>query len=467
MVWQPSVSPVVRGFLLLLNLLRSILFERELLSISSYINLEKSARLASWLFVVFGVFMDCIREKLSKVHYGWVIVICGGAVIFASFGLARYAYTMLLPAMQVELGLAYSQTGMIGTSNFTGYLAAVLVAPLLIRRYLPRKVITVGLLIISISIFSIGFCQSYIGIIALYTIAGFGGGLCNIPMMMLITNWFCPALRGRAIGIVVCGNGTGIMFTGVLIPLMNRCCGASGWRYSWEVIGLVILLAAFASGLFLRNHPSELNLKAVGYCSEFSMINHRSQPRKGDGLLLVKLGLLFGAFGLTFMVYGTFIVETMVAEYGLLESKAGLYWSWVGVISFFSGVFFGTLSDRVGRKYGFSIIFIVQTAAYLLVGLRLGQVGLIFSLALYGLAVFAIPTVMTAAIGDFFGPSRAASSLAVVTIFFATGQALGPGGAGYIAEVIGSVMPVYLWAAALTAAAALYAFWLPPVSQAE
>lgn len=411
--------------------------------------------------------MNCVRRQLSKLHYGWVIVICGGGVIFASFGLARYAYTMLLPAMQIELNLAYSQTGMIGTSNFAGYLAAVLVAPLLIRRYFPRKVITVGLLIISVSIFSIGQCQSYLAIVSFYTMAGFGGGLCNIPMMMLITHWFCPALRGRAVGIVVCGNGTGIMFTGVLIPLMNRYFGSDGWRYSWEVIGVAIFIAACAAGLFLRNHPSERHLKAVGYCSDDSMTHHRAQPAKGDGLLLIRLGLLFAAFGLTFMVYGTFIVETMVAEYGFTDAKAGLYWSWVGVISFFSGVLFGTLSDRIGRNYGLAIIFSVQTVAYLLAGLKLGATGLTFSLILYGLAVFAVPTVMTAAIGDYFGPSRAASSLAVVTIFFALGQTLGPGGAGYIAEIIGSVMPVYLWASGITAIAAIGATMLPAVTPAD
>ena len=58
----------------------------------------------------------------TRFHYGWIIVLVGFLVLFACFGLARYAYAMLLPAMQSGLQLSYDQTGYIGTGNFTGYL---------------------------------------------------------------------------------------------------------------------------------------------------------------------------------------------------------------------------------------------------------------------------------------------------------------------------------------------------------
>lgn len=167
------------------------------------------------------------------------------------------------------------------------------------------------------------------------------------------------------------------------------------------------------------------------------------------------------------MVYGTFIVTTMVREYGFSEAKAGLYWSWVGFFSLFSGVGFGALSDRIGRKRGLALVFAVQSAAYLLAGLKTGSAGLVLSIILYGLAVFAIPAIMAAAVGDYLGLSRAATAFATITIFFAIGQTIGPGVAGLIAGATGAFTTSYLLASLLTAAAALFAALLPPPPAAE
>ena len=183
--------------------------------------------------------------------------------------------------------------------------------------------------------------------------------------------------------------------------------------------------------------------------------------QNGDGTTLVKLGLLYLAFGATFMIYGTFIVTTMVREYGFSEARAGVYWSWVGFFSLFSGLLFGSLSDRIGRKQGLALVFAVQTAAYLLAGFRPGSAGLLLSIALYGTAVFAIPAIMAAAVGDYLGLNRAAGAFATITVFFAVGQTFGPALAGVIAKTTGSFSGAYLLAGVITASAMVYALLLP------
>ena len=86
------------------------------------------------------------------------------------------------------------------------------------------------------------------------------------------------------------------------------------------------------------------------------------------------------------------------------------------------------------------------------------------SIVLYGLALFAIPAIMAAAIGDYLGLARAATAFATVTIFFAAGQTVGPAGAGLIGKATGSFTSAYLIASLLTAAAALLAVALPKPS---
>lgn len=396
-----------------------------------------------------------------RIHYGWIIVITGALVLFSCLGLARYAYTMLLPGMQAGLALPYDRMGYIGTANFIGYLTSVLLAPTLIRRFRPRATVTAGLLLISLCMAGISRSESFFAILTLYALVGMGGGFANIPTMALVTYWFRSEQRGKAAGLVIGGNGVAIIFAGFLIPLLNRSFGAEGWRAGWLTLGIISLAVALIAGLALRNHPSEMGLEPVGRplpVSDDQLVPHE---RRGDGRILLLLGLLYLVFGTTFMIYGTFIVTTMVKEYGFSEAKAGLYWSWVGFFSLFSGVGFGALSDRIGRKGGLALVFLVQTLAYLIAGLKLGEAGLVVSIILYGSAVFAIPAIMAAAIGDYLGLARAATAFATVTIFFAAGQTLGPAAAGMIGKTTGSFAPAYVIASCLTAAAALLAAVLP------
>ncbi len=66
------------------------------------------------------------QPRKEKRTYRWVIVLGGIFGLFASLGIGRFALGMLLPAMVEPLQLTYSQMGFIGTLNFCGYLAAVL-----------------------------------------------------------------------------------------------------------------------------------------------------------------------------------------------------------------------------------------------------------------------------------------------------------------------------------------------------
>jgi MFS family permease len=142
-----------------------------------------------------------------------------------------------------------------------------------------------------------------------------------------------------------------------------------------------------------------------------------------------------------------------------------MLWSLVGLFSIFSGVLFGALSDRIGRREGLMVVFAVQTGAYLLAGAGSG-VGVLFcSIVLYGLSAFAIPTIMAAAVGDYLGIGRAPAAFALVTFFFAFGQTLGPATAGILAEAMGSFSVSYLAAAAMTGLAVGMSAFLPPVRQ--
>ena len=393
-----------------------------------------------------------------RLHYGWVIVAAGAMTVFSCLGLARFAYGMILPLMGKSLSLRYDEMGFIGTGNFAGYLAAVAMAPWFMRRFGASRTVTAGLVLDAASMVLIGSASGFRPILGLYFLTGVGSGLANVPMMVLVSHWFTREMRGRAAGLVLIGNGVAIVFAGFLIPALGDLFGPDGWRAGWRVLGGLSAAVAVAAWLLLRDFPADVGLEPIGAWRAGSPPRPAAAPHPPAGKgVIVHLGAIYLIFGLTYMIYGTFIVTTMVAERGMAVAAAGRFWSWIGLIGILSGPLFGALSDRIGRKGGFMAVFAVQAACYGLAGLALGTWSIYLSIVLYGMSAWAIPTIMTAAVGDYMGAAKAATAFSVITFFFGAGQTLGPGIAGVLAKGSGSFDGSYLLAAGATGAGILVA----------
>src|SRR5215208_6578322 len=104
--------------------------------------------------------------------YGWIIVATGTLTIFASLGLGRFALGMILPSMGSGLGLSYAQLGWVGTANFVGYLAAVVVARPLAARLGSRVLIALALLVVGASMLLMSRAATYAALVALYCVTG-------------------------------------------------------------------------------------------------------------------------------------------------------------------------------------------------------------------------------------------------------------------------------------------------------
>jgi MFS family permease len=398
------------------------------------------------------------RRTRRALDYGWVIVATGTLTVFASLGLGRFALGMILPSMGSGLGLSYTQLGYLGTANFVGYLAAVLVAGPLAARLGSRLLVSLALLIAGASMFLMSRTETYAGLVALYCVTGFGSGASNVPMMGLVARWFEPARRGKAAGFVTIGSGFAIIASGRLIPYVNLVVGTEGWRTSWMILGLCVALVAVVAIAFLRNAPASGAARAAPRASAAAAPSPAEAPRSWAVWLL---GALYAIFGFTYAIYVTFIVTMLVREKGITEAVAGQFWSWVGLLSLLSGPVFGTLSDRLGRRKGLVIVFTVQTLAYALAAADLPVLFLYLSIGSFGVAAWSIPAIMIAAVGDSVGAERALGAFGVITFFFGIGQIAGPAVAGALAQRTGSFSSTFFMAAALAAAAILLSGLLP------
>ena len=406
------------------------------------------------------------RVAKNQFHYAWVIALTGAVVIFACLGLGRFSLGMLLPSMGASLDLNYSQMGLIGTGNFVGYMISVVFAGIVAKAIGPRWTITLGVVLVGSSMMLISRAMGFVEVTALYLATGIGSGLANIPMMGLVSRWFLKINRGRAAGAMLSGNGIAIVLTGMFIPWLNSTLGPEGWRTGWLTIGIISLFIAGVAGCLLRNDPSEKGLARLGSTNNGTLpTGHRPEPRKLSKWTMVHLGCIYSLFGATYAVYVTFIVTAMVNERGFGEGTAGHFWAVVGALSVFSGPLFGWISDKLGRKAGMMIVYGLFTVSYALVAGNFSNIFLYASIGIFGLSVWSIPTIMSAAVGDYAGPEKAVKALGFITLFFGAGQITGPAVAGFLADTTGSFSMAFWLCAVLTGVAIGTASLLRPPSK--
>ena len=64
----------------------------------------------------------------TKALQPWQVITGGVCGLVLTIGLARFAYTPLLPAMQAQAGLGIDAGGWLATINYLGYMSGVLLA---------------------------------------------------------------------------------------------------------------------------------------------------------------------------------------------------------------------------------------------------------------------------------------------------------------------------------------------------
>ena len=431
----------------------------------------------------------------TKLHYGWIIVGLSVAVAVGALGFGRFGYTVVLPSMKAGLGLDAVKAADLATGNMLGYLSFAVISGMLAARFGARVVISFFMLVTAVSMLLSGLASSYPLALAARTLTGIGSAGANIPVMALVAVWFAPRRRGLATGITVSGASIGLVVTGLLVPAILRRLGPGGWRQAWFVFAVFALLVAVLGLILLRNSPADKGRAPVGNAvgepgsdagtlvgpggpesSPAAGKGHRSDEETGlvvpagrmrlNWSLLYKSGQIwhlagiYVLFGFSYVIYATFFVDYLTSEAGFFLGRAGSLWSAVGMLSVASGFIWGSVSDRLGRKYGLALVFLLQGASYALFGLWRSIPGLYLSALFFALTAWSVPAIMAASAGDLLGTKMAAAAFGFISLLLSVGQALGPFVAGRIAALTGTYSYSFVAAAVAAVIGATAALFL-------
>ena len=143
---------------------------------------------------------------------------------------------------------------------------------------------------------------------------------------------------------------------------------------------------------------------------------------------------------------------------------SGRLWSLLGLVSIGSGLLWGIVSDRLGRREAMTLSYTIYGVGLLLFWLAPVMVGFVVSVALVALVFRANYTVAAAACADYVSPHLTRAAFGFVGIGVGVGWAAGAPLAGWVADTTGDLGWVFVLAAGGAAAGVFIARFLPQQS---
>jgi MFS transporter, OFA family, oxalate/formate antiporter len=196
-------------------------------------------------------------------------------------------------------------------------------------------------------------------------LGGIGIGLDYIVPLAMLIKWF-PDKRGLITGLAVAGFGLGAFVTG---PLATTLIGNVGLRSTFAYSGIAYLIIVVAGAQFFRKAPD--NYRPAGWKStaqqKSAQLTH--DFTLGEALRSSKWYVLWLTLALNVTAGAALISVVVPFAQDLTKVDAGTAAILVSVISVFNGIgqlFWGWLSDRIGRTMAFVGMFAIQIFAFLL-----------------------------------------------------------------------------------------------------
>ena len=359
-----------------------------------------------------------MREQMQRMK----VLGAGILNLLLVMGVARFAYTPLLPLMQEQAGLGVADAGWLAAWNYAGYLCGALAASMISDLVLKDRLYRIGLVVAVVTTVMMGLTTS----IFWWSVSRFLGGLSTASGMLLgtglILNWLIRHQHRSELGIHFSGIGLGIAGCAAAVALMTQWLD---WREQWFVFGALGLLLLIPAWRWLPR-PDTTSLTVGGQKME-------DNPPSA-GFLRVFMAAYFCA-GVGYVVSATFIVAIVDRLPGL-QGQGWLVFLVLGLSAAPACIVWDFIARRVGYLNSLLLSFVLQSIG-MLMPLAGGLVPALFGAILFGgNFIGAVSLVLTMA-GRYY-PTRPAKMMGKMTIAYGIAQIVGPAVTGSLAARGGS-----------------------------
>jgi MFS family permease len=397
-----------------------------------------------------------------RFFYGWYILGASFFILFFNSG-ARNAFGVMFKSMIAEFGWNRSALSSAFFLHMTVFALTIALAGRFYDRYGPKWVILLATLFLAFGYTLIStvtvFWQFYLyyGVLAAI---GLGGTSVSL-MATIATKWF-DKRRGLAVSISLGGHCLGQF---ALVPLFTLFAFHFGWRTSFLLIGMIMLVVNTALALLvIRGDPKHLGYVPYGSEKEEITPGPVSADLQKDMGLKEAMHTPSFWFFLTFMFIcgcGDFLVMIHLIPYvtdlGISPSTGGNMLAWFGFTSLLGILIAGPASDRFGCKIPIVITFLLRVLSFLLILRTQSLVSLyVFSL-LFGLTCFVTAPLTSILASRLYGVSH----LGYIAGFINTLHHIGGGFwayvGGWVFDQTGSYRMAFILSAVISMIAAFCA----------
>jgi len=352
----------------------------------------------------------------------------------ASMGFQFQAPASVSPLLIEGLAISHAEIGfLIGLYMLPG-IALAFPGGLLGRRFGDKRIVAVGLVLMTAGGALVGLADSYAALVAGRLVSGIGAVLLNVLMTKMITDWFAGREIVLAMAVFMNAFPIGI---GLALLSLGWLAESAGWPAAF----LATSAAAFSCLLLLvlgyRPHPND---------GEAGTAGPRTEPisRQEVGLVCIAgviWGLYNGAFTITFGFAPLLLVGSGigVGEAGFLVGIA----TWLTVASVQAG---GLIVQRWGRANVVMLAGVIVWGVCLLLLPSISPTTVLFVIGLFlGLPVGVIVSMPA-------GVLRPASRAIGMGLFFTwlyIGHAVLPPVAGWLQDLSGSAATPFYFASVL------------------
>ncbi|MCU5707122.1 MFS transporter [Bacillus wiedmannii] len=357
-------------------------------------------------------------KERNESHF-WIFVLIGIFLIITTTGFARMAYGIILPFMQEGLHLSTAQSGMLGTILFLGYLLTVGTSGIFTIRFGAKSVLLIGSWFVVISLMGLAFVSSFWIVAFCMLCAGAGSALVYTPLMSITVGWF-PDKRGTVMGLLLSGAGIGMLFSGIIVPYVVRTFPEYSWRGVWFLFGVITCIIVFAASVVL---------KTPEVTEDEQKMSNKSFLWKTKELYII--AWMYFIVGVVYLIPNLYQTSFMI-DSGISASISGTVYAIAGIFSIVGASVWGVISDRIGIKKSLCSALLLAIIGDM-VPIIFGNItGFIVSAIIWGSSLGGILLLIQVAASKQVSPKYVSMAISFISVFYAVGQMIGPGLAGWV-----------------------------------
>lgn len=335
------------------------------------------------------------------------LTLSGFMLIAVTYGLARFAWGMMMPQVAQQISFSPRASGMLAACSYLAYCLATPGATLLLARWGVRSTAILAALTAMLGLLLLAAAGSVWLIAGGLFIAGLGAGLASPALASAVSRKIDASRQTAANTLINAGTGAGII---VSVPIFMLMPG--GWRAACCCFAALALISLLLARYYLPAGRADPPGSPVGW---------RDRLHNRALLRVIIIAFLSGVASAAWWCFGP---DVLRQHSRLNEGQASMLWLVSGAAGIL-GALTGPLARCIGMRQVYWLAQLAMAAPLLLLAaLTHFSYWLVPAAALCGAGYVTLSGILLVA-GAAATPQNAASGVAAAFLTLAIGQIVG------------------------------------------